>query len=207
MVRLKFVVPACLVGAVILLAVIASAAAWQPPKPLPGSSECENCHETGRRTGKREAGMPPAYDAGALRASPHATLECAGCHADADPKKLPHADKLAKVACGDCHPDEAEKHDQSLHGRAVARGDKSAPTCKTCHGTHNVLPPSNPRSSVAKMAVPKLCGGCHREGSEVSQTHNIPQTNILGNYADSIHGEGLFKREHGRHGRLLSLVG
>ncbi len=44
------------------------------------------------------------------------------------------------------------------------------------------------------MGVPRLCGQCHREGTPVSQTHNIPQTNILGNYVDSIHGEGLFKR-------------
>ncbi len=179
---------------VVLFWTLPDAADAQQPKPLPGSAACEDCHETGRRTGKREEGVPPAYDSPALRASPHATLECSGCHADADPKKLPHAGKLARVTCGDCHPDEAEQHDQSLHGRALARGDRSAPTCKTCHGTHNILPPSNPRSPVAKMEVPRLCGGCHREGSAVSQTHNIPQTNILGNYADSIHGEGLFKR-------------
>jgi len=39
-----------------------------------------------------------------------------------------------------------------------------------------------------------LCGQCHREGTPVSETRNIPQTNILENYADSIHGEGLFRR-------------
>src|ERR1035438_5659428 len=44
------------------------------------------------------------------------------------------------------------------------------------------------------MEIPRLCGGCHREGTPVSLTHNIPQENILGNYMDSIHGEGLFKR-------------
>jgi cytochrome b subunit of formate dehydrogenase len=44
------------------------------------------------------------------------------------------------------------------------------------------------------MQVPRLCGGCHREGTPVSQTHNIPQTNILENYSDSIHGQGLYQK-------------
>src|ERR1035438_6165775 len=44
------------------------------------------------------------------------------------------------------------------------------------------------------MEIPRLCGGCHREGTPVSLTRHIPQENILGNYMDSIHGEGLFKR-------------
>jgi cytochrome b subunit of formate dehydrogenase/uncharacterized protein with PIN domain len=166
----------------------------QDAKPLPGSEECLNCHESGRRTGRREPGVPPPFDEAALRASPHAGQECSGCHTDVDPKKLPHADKLAPVDCSNCHPDEQEKYDQSLHGRALKRGDPTAPSCKRCHGTHNILPPSNPRSPVSKMEVPRLCGSCHREGSAVSETHDIPQTNIFGNYADSIHGEGLFKR-------------
>jgi cytochrome b subunit of formate dehydrogenase len=163
-------------------------------KTLPGSEECAGCHDPGRRTGKREAGVPPAYDEAALKASPHASLECSSCHSDIDPKQLPHAEKLAKVECGSCHADQQKHYDESLHGKALSRGDKLAPTCKGCHGTHHVLSPSTPGSSVSVTEVPKLCGRCHREGSPVSLTHDIPQTNIFGNYADSIHGEGLFKR-------------
>ena len=86
----------CLLLAVALLPV----AVWaQQAKTPPGSEECVACHDTGRRTGKREAGMPPPFDAAALKASPHGTQECVACHADADPKKLPHADKLARVDC------------------------------------------------------------------------------------------------------------
>ncbi|MBI1799415.1 MAG: cytochrome c3 family protein, partial [Candidatus Eisenbacteria bacterium] len=156
-------------------------------KELPGSKECLDCHEAGRRTGKRQAGMPPPFDAAALRGSPHAGQECAGCHGDIDPKKLPHEDKVAPVNCGNCHPDEGSQYEKSLHGIASARGDKTAPGCKVCHGTHGVR-------RIPTVEVPKLCGQCHREGTPVSQTHSIPQTNILENYRDSIHGEGLFKR-------------
>ncbi len=183
-------------SALTLLCLLAAGGAFgQQKKPLPGSEECVNCHEEGRRTGKREAGMPPPFDAAALRASPHADQECSGCHADlAKVKEFPHADKLEKVDCANCHPDVAEKYAASLHGKAIARGDRMAPTCKSCHGTHNILRPSNPKAPTSVMEVPRLCGGCHREGSTVSQTHNIPQTNILENYVDSIHGEGLFRR-------------
>jgi cytochrome b subunit of formate dehydrogenase len=169
------------------------AAPAEKPKPLPGSEPCAACHDAGRRA-KREAGMPPNFDAAALQASPHAGQECTACHADLAKKELPHAEKLAKVDCGGCHPDQQTQYEASLHGRAVGRGDKLAPTCKSCHGTHNVLRPSAPNSPTSTMQIPKLCGGCHREGTPVSQTRNIPQTNILGNYMDSIHGEGLFKR-------------
>jgi hypothetical protein len=44
------------------------------------------------------------------------------------------------------------------------------------------------------MEVTRLCGSCHREGTTVSLTRQMSQTNILENYVDSIHGEGLFKR-------------
>ncbi|MBI5085361.1 MAG: hypothetical protein HZB13_12280 [Acidobacteria bacterium] len=180
----------------LLLAAGALLTGAQPPqkKPLPGSEECANCHENGR-PGKREAGVPPAFHEAALRASPHADQECSGCHADlAKIKEFPHAEKLAKVDCGSCHPDVQTKYDESLHGRSVKRGDKLAPVCKDCHGGHTVLRPSDPRSPISTMEVPKLCGRCHREGTTVSMTRNIPQDNILENYRDSIHGEGLYKR-------------
>ncbi|MFN0166924.1 MAG: hypothetical protein ACKV22_10885 [Bryobacteraceae bacterium] len=173
---------------------IATALGRAQPKPLPGSKECLDCHDTGPRTGKREAGMPPGFNEGALRASPHATLECSGCHMDLAGKPLPHADKLDKVDCGLCHDKEQGQFEQSLHGQAGKRGDPLTPTCKQCHGTHNILKASDPKAPTSTMQVPRLCGQCHKEGTPVSQTRNIPQANILENYVDSIHGEGLMKR-------------
>ncbi|MDP2998793.1 MAG: cytochrome c3 family protein, partial [Bryobacterales bacterium] len=181
-----------LLGALIVSAPDLAGQKVQPP--LPGSEECANCHDSGRRTGKREPGVPQPFDQAALRASPHAALECAACHTGVDVKKLPHAEKLERVACGNCHPDQQTQHSESLHGKATGKGDALAPSCSTCHGAHNVLARSAPRSPISTMEIPRLCGRCHREGSDVSRTHAIPQENILGNYMDSIHGEGLFKR-------------
>ena len=166
----------------------------QQPKPLPGSAPCLDCHETGRRVGKRQPGVPPPFNEAALRASPHAALECTSCHSEVDAKKLPHPEKLKPVDCGSCHADEQQQYAESLHGRAAKHGDVLAPRCTDCHGTHNILPPSAPNSPTYITQIPLLCGRCHHEGSPVQLTHNIPQDQILANYTESIHGEGLFRR-------------
>ncbi len=170
------------------------AQAQKAPAPLPGSADCAGCHEAGRQTGKREPGVPPAFDAAALRASPHAGVECSGCHASLAGKELPHSDKLAPVDCGTCHAEEQEQFAASLHGRAARRGNALAPGCKACHGAHSVLRPSDPRSPASTMEIPKLCGRCHQEGSPVQLARHAKEEDVLGHYTDSIHGEGLFLR-------------
>jgi len=168
--------------------------AGQEPTPLPGAGPCADCHDAGRRTGKRVAGEIPPFDAAALRVSPHADLECTSCHSDLAGKEFPHPEKLQPVECGGCHPDQQSQYDESLHGVAAKKGEPLAPGCKGCHGTHKVVRSSVPGSRTSTMEVPRLCGRCHREGSPVHVTYRIPQDNILGNYMDSIHGEGLFRR-------------
>jgi predicted CXXCH cytochrome family protein len=175
------------------VAILALAAGLHGQEAAPPSSEdCAACHEPGPSAGKRRPGEAPNFNAAALKASPHADLDCTSCHADV--KEVPHPDKLAKVDCGACHTGEQKQYAESVHGRKAAGGDSSAPGCKGCHGAHGVLRPSGPGSPTSTMEIPRLCGSCHREGTTVSLTRQIPQTNILGNYMDSIHGEGLFKR-------------
>ena len=70
--------------------------AAETQKPLPGSEPCAGCHDPGRRSGRREPGMPPNFDAAALRASPHAEQECTACHADLAKSVLP-AESPAQV--------------------------------------------------------------------------------------------------------------
>ena len=138
--------------------------------------------------------MPPPYNAPALRASPHAEIECNTCHMDLMGAEMPHAAKLEKVDCGICHSEVQERFVQSLHGRAVQAGDALAPTCTSCHGTHDVQQAAAEGSPISTMEIPRLCGQCHREGTPVSETRRIHQDNILNNYVDSIHGAGLFQK-------------
>jgi cytochrome b subunit of formate dehydrogenase len=167
--------------------------AWAAPAaPLPGSEQCVMCHEAGAPI-KREPDVAPHFDEKGLRASPHAALECTSCHADLAGKEFPHEAHLKPVDCGSCHGDVAKLQSESLHGQAAARGEKLAPTCKSCHGTHGVLRPSNPAASTYTANVPMLCNRCHREGSPVQNFFHIPQDSILQNYSESIHGQGLFR--------------
>ena len=160
---------------------------------LPGSEACLQCHPTGH-PGKRVVGEPPTVDIRLLAASPHAHLACSACHTDVDLENLPHPDKLKKVDCGACHIKQQQQYGESLHGQAAARGDRLAPTCRSCHGTHDVLASAEFDSPTNTMNVPALCNRCHREGSPVQSFYHIPQDSILSNYTESIHGEGLFKK-------------
>ncbi|HMA17985.1 MAG TPA: cytochrome c3 family protein [Thermoanaerobaculia bacterium] len=175
------------------LAILALAAGLHGQEAQSVSSEdCASCHEPAARVGKRKAGEAPGFNARALKASPHADVDCTSCHADI--KELPHPEKLARVDCGGCHGEEQKQYTASVHGKKAAQRDAFAPGCTTCHGTHNILRPSTPGSPTSTMETPRLCGSCHREGTPVSLTRQIHQSNILENYVDSIHGEGLFKR-------------
>jgi predicted CXXCH cytochrome family protein len=145
--------------------------------------DCASCHAAAARDHRRGVHAAPAT--GAVPAA-----ACADCHRPHDARRA--ADALA--ACAACHEREATAQRASLHGRAAARGDRLAPTCATCHEAHAILPKSDPRSSVTTMNVPLLCGGCHKEGTEVSRFRDIPQEAILEHYVDSIHGEGLFRK-------------
>ena len=68
---------------------------------------------------------------------------------------------------------ESAEYRASLHGQVAARGEKLAPGCKDCHGTHDVLrctschtahlvlPHTDPRSSIAHRNVARTCMQCH----------------------------------------------
>jgi cytochrome b subunit of formate dehydrogenase len=180
-----------------LLLALAGLRAPAPAQPaaLPGSENCAMCHEAGRMRARREPDTAPPFDAAALRASPHAGLECASCHADlAEVQEFPHAAKLAKVECGNCHAAEHGQYRESIHGVVAARGERLAPSCTDCHGRHDVRRASDLGSPTSVVNVPALCGRCHHEGSPVQIKYNIPQDSILANYSESIHGEGLYQK-------------
>ncbi len=152
------------------------------------------CHEPGRSTGRRVAGVPPNLDAAALRGSPHAGIECASCHTDLEKQEFPHPARLEPVECGRCHAAEAQQYRESIHGAAAARGEKLAPRCTDCHGAHGIIKRLDVRSPTNTMNIPGLCGRCHHEGSPVQLAYHIPQDSILANYSESIHGEGLYRK-------------
>ncbi|MBN2225856.1 MAG: hypothetical protein JW763_00680 [candidate division Zixibacteria bacterium] len=157
--------------------------------------DCMMCHEDPDLTKERGGHEVSLYiDLAKFNASKHVDVECIGCHADLMDAELPHAENLAPVDCGLCHDDIAGEYARSLHGQSVAKGEKLAPHCWDCHGAHDIMGASAPDSRTAKFNIPFMCGRCHKEGTAVTRTYDIPQDSILSHYSQSIHGIGLFKQ-------------
>ena len=165
------------------------------PRPDQPGEECLACHgDKGMSTTRGGKTVSLFVDGKKFASSVHASFGCTGCHADLAGKELPHDTPVARVNCGTCHSSEQELHARSLHGRAVAHGDPLAPRCVDCHGNHDIYPVKDPRSAVASLKVPFVCGKCHSEGTSVQRNRPIPQDHILENYSESIHGEALLKK-------------
>ncbi len=75
---------------------------------------------------------------------------CAGCHADV---------RLARRF--GLPADRVVSFDASYHGLAAKSGSQSVANCASCHGTHNILPSSDPKSTINPKNLPATCGHCH----------------------------------------------
>jgi predicted CXXCH cytochrome family protein len=146
--------------------------------------DCGMCHDS-----EAEAHAKSLHGRAAARSNGRGPT-CAGCHGAHAIQPLADQD----VDCASCHQRQGREHQASLHGQAAQRGDPLAPSCKDCHGGHSILSARDHNSPTAVMNVPVLCGRCHQEGTEVSQTHEIHQDHILEHYSMSIHGEGLYRQ-------------
>ncbi len=166
-----------------------------PPASAQENEDCLVCHEDPDLTGTRDGREISVHvDAKLLAGSVHRDLDCVMCHMDLSGTEFGHDEDVEPVDCSMCHDDEARWYARSVHGRVKAKGDPLAPECSTCHGTHGILSAQDPTARTATLNVPFLCGSCHREGSPVTETHDIPQESILEHYSMSIHGEGLLRQ-------------
>ena len=163
------------------------------------NEDCLQCHASRGLKVEREGREISLYvDADRFEASTHGGAECIDCHVELDgTEEYPHAKGLERVNCGECHEDDdgpLAAYWASTHGRLAEAGDKDAPLCQDCHGSHYIIPLAEPESAVSPFKIPRMCAQCHAEGAEVERTHDIPQEQIFQRYKQSIHGEGLFKQ-------------
>jgi cytochrome b subunit of formate dehydrogenase len=126
----------------------------------------------------------------ALSASPHAELQCIQCHEDA--AALPHAPSLQRATCATaCHSVEFNAYQASAHRAALDAANPLAPTCASCHGSHDILPVSDRRSSQHKLNSLHLCGDCHAQHSPTANDAD-PSSRIT-DYLDSAHARAVTK--------------
>jgi len=156
---------------------------------------CLSCHEDKDLSvthGKKKISL--YFDKKKLAKSIHNGVKCIQCHVGVNPEEIPHSKNPRNVKCGGCHKNEQALYNDCLHGKASSKGDPLAPKCQSCHGSHEIVSNKDRKSPVYPLNVPSLCGKCHKEGSPVQLQRNIPQSHILENYSESIHGEGLIKK-------------
>ena len=115
----------------------------------------------------------------AMKAGSSDAPVCTDCHGEhlilgpKDAVSPVSAARVSTVLCGRCHEDErlairynlpmdrVPSYADSYHGLATREGSQTVANCASCHGVHNILPPSDPRSAVNAANLSKTCGGCH----------------------------------------------
>ena len=103
---------------------------------------------------------------------------CTDCHGEHNNDAVNRASSKVSSAnipqtCGQCHSAQRinvkyslasnvlGSYMQSYHGLAVKQGSLTAANCASCHGAHEILPSSDPRSKINPKNLEKTCGQCH----------------------------------------------
>lgn len=93
---------------------------------------------------------------------------CATCHTAHD--IVPPDEVAFKLAsderCGQCHQDRLERYRETFHGKAIALGLAGVAACYDCHGHHDIVPVSDPRSRLAGANKLETCRQCHPGASQ-----------------------------------------
>jgi cytochrome b subunit of formate dehydrogenase len=116
---------------------------------------------------------------------------CTDCHGEH--KILKPANQASPVnaahirdTCGSCHgdvrltrkfglpSDRLLSFDSSYHGLAAKAGSQTVANCASCHGVHDILPSSDPKSTINPRNLARTCGQCHPGAGTrfaISQVH------------------------------------
>jgi formate dehydrogenase gamma subunit len=104
---------------------------------------------------------------------------CTDCHGihlikpHIDPTSSVAAQNIARTTCGQCHGNvqltsefgirggRVKSYEESYHGLAKRLGSAEAANCASCHGVHNILPESDPESTIHASNLAATCGTCH----------------------------------------------
>lgn len=154
---------------------------------------CTDCHSEAEKALATSVHKPQAGKA---------TPGCLDCHGSAheidavkSARTFSAAEKMVQN-CSKCHDkgsaetkgvmaaNPVASYRDNVHGKALfVKGLGGAATCGDCHGSHAILPPSDPRSQVNAKQAPQTCGQCHQ--------------GVASTYASSIHGQKLAEGKHG----------
>ncbi|MEJ2219172.1 MAG: cytochrome B, partial [Gemmatimonadota bacterium] len=118
--------------------------------------------------------------------------DCEVCHGNVHEVKRTGTEAFRRsipAICGQCHDTIYANYEQSIHGKAVARGIVAAPVCSSCHGEHEILAPSKSASPVHPTHIPQTCGRCHAD-VRITERFQLPRNPLI-SYEKSVHGLAL----------------
>jgi hypothetical protein len=95
--------------------------------------------------------------------SPDDAPVCTSCHsAHATERAMGEDFPLTVVKrCSGCHEEMGYTFSKNYHGQASGMGYTKAAQCPDCHGSHGILPGSDPASMVHPDNLVATCGKCH----------------------------------------------
>lgn len=102
---------------------------------------------------------------------------CTDCHSAHQIRRVEAAPwQLAVIReCGTCHQPELKTYRETFHGKVTELGFTRVAKCADCHGSHGILPASDPKSSVSAARVVETCKQCHPKASRAfAQFHPHP---------------------------------
>jgi len=145
-------------------------------------STCGKCHEN-----ILNAYLHSIHGKSVMSGRPDAPV-CTNCHGEhnikshKDPASSVYSAVIAEKTCGQCHAaeritskynlpkDRLDTYFKSYHGLTSKFGATTAANCASCHRAHDILPSSDPDSSVNKNNLQRTCGKCHpNAGTELSK--------------------------------------
>jgi len=161
-----------------------------PHEPKLRPANCAGCHED-------QVKLYQATVHGKAKATGNmVAASCGDCHGKHDilksniPESRTHLSKI-EATCGGCHGNDAlikqanlpggnirSQYHDSVHGQKTntkGGATSGAPTCTSCHGTHNILAKADPKSRTAHDHILDMCGSCHQR--------------VRANFGHSLHGQ------------------
>lgn len=160
---------------------------------------CLNCHVNNEEVKARV--IPSAKFIASYEMSAHGMLSkngntsaavCSDCHTahkvltGSDPQSSVNIRQIPQT-CSKCHQNISKEYSESIHGVSFQKGNIQSPVCTTCHGEHEILPPTDPKSPVAPANVSsKICETCHNSVA-LNSKYGLASGRIK-SYKDSYHG-------------------
>ena len=138
---------------------------------------CAKCHDSVKQE------FVQSIHGQALARGNWAAPVCTDCHgihsikAPSDPKSAVASGNVGNT-CAACHASvklsaefgvpggRVSSYLSSYHGMASRVGSSTVANCASCHGVHNILPSSDPRSTINHANLAKTCGQCHPGANE-----------------------------------------